>query len=418
MMRIACFGYINKDAGSGVGANFLILKELLNRGYEIDFFGWKNFNPPTGLLDYHNLRFIELPEKSFFRPFIKKYLPISLHHKFDSNIGALIQNFYSSRRDQKLLHDRMRSEHQKKSYDLVLFLELYATLRIEGVLTISRVQGPPQTESEYVNKLKSNIIKYCGSFIYYKLWLFYQVKNRKLNSEINNTDIFICGSQWSRQEMIRYGLKPDSVKVLPYPINLDTFQPHASSHTSNRKKVLLWLGRIDPRKRFDLLMEAYALLLQERQDVHLKVAGGFRFGQCYKQLIDSFPFPEYVEYCSGINRSDVPAALQACDIVVQPSEGENYGFAIAEALSCGKPVILGSTNGTKDYISNSSFVFADYTPEALKQTMNTALNVLDTASNQLSLDARKAAEAHFDINQVIDSLEAIFQEAFMPSPDA
>ncbi len=116
-------------------------------------------------------------------------------------------------------------------------------------------------------------------------------------------------------------------------------------------KVFLWLGRSEPRKRLDLLLEAYGLLLQGRQDVRLKIIGGFVWASGYKQLIDRFEYPEYLKYQPSIDRAKVPELMAQCDMLIQPSEGENFGFSVAEALCCGLPVIVGPTNGTKDFIS-------------------------------------------------------------------
>ena len=181
-------------------------------------------------------------------------------------------------------------------------------------------------------------------------------------------DIIICGSQWSKyrfkDRLIKYGLKSKTVKVLPYPIDINYFK--SNSFHSNKKrsesKLFLWLGRSEPRKRLDLLLDAYALLLQERQDVRLKIIGGFAWAPGYKKLIDNFEFPEYLEYQPSIDRAKVPELMAQCDVLIQPSEGENFGLSVAEALCCGLPVIVGPTNGTKDFISSSSFVFEDYTP--------------------------------------------------------
>ena len=181
-------------------------------------------------------------------------------------------------------------------------------------------------------------------------------------------------------------------------------------------RFFLWLGRSEPRKRLDLLLDAYALVLKERQDVKLKIFAGFSWAPDYKKLIDRFEEPEYLEYQPYIDRAKVPQLMSECDLLIQPSEGENFGTSVAEALGCGLPVMVGQTNGTKDFISSSSFVFEDYTPESLKEAMLQAIKAVEQKRESLALDARKTAEQNFDVSKVIDDLEEIFDKALSYQP--
>gem|GEM_PF-449423 len=412
MLRVACYGYVKKDSGSVSGANFLILEELLKRGIQIDFFGWKSFNYPAELIGHEHFRFIDLPDKAFLRKSLKRVLPKQLHSLFDRTLGGMIQNLYSQQRDDRILRDAIATESAQTPYDLVLFLGLYAPIRVGGMPTISWAQGTPNTEWPYIKKLRQQIVQYCGWLPYLQFKFFYMLKNPRLRAALEHSDFYICGSQWSRQQMIAYGLAETAVKVLPYPMDLELFKPQLQAYRKNQQKTFLWLGRIDPRKRLDLLMQAYALLLQERQDVHLKIIGSFRHTKGFKTLIDSFEFPSHIDYQSSIDRKDVPALIQSCAVVIQPSEGENFGSSVAEALCCGIPVVLGATNGTREFtVPSCAFIFEDYTPESLKQTMAKVLDSLDQSPVEIALEARQTAERNFAIAKVIDSLEGILQEA-------
>ncbi|MDJ0594189.1 MAG: glycosyltransferase family 4 protein [Pleurocapsa sp. MO_226.B13] len=399
-IKIACYGIAEKNAGSGVGAQFLILKELLQRGFQIDFYGRKNFHFPYELLEYNN-----------FHPFyIKQPFLASVAESIQGASNILFVRYLKS----KLLQQEIFDNHQNENYDLILCLQRRLLFKIEGVPVIAWETGPRQTNLEYIRKLRKKIISLCGIILYIKLEIFYTfLKAKAAKIECKNMDIVICGSQWSKDGFIEYGFEPKAVKVLPYPVDLNLFKLNTSRPNRKRSnsKVFLWLGRSEPRKRLDLLLDAYALLLEERQDVYLKVIGGFTWAPGYKKLIDRFKFSEYLEYQPSIDRAKVPELLEQCDVLIQPSEGENFGFSVAEALCCGLPVIVGPTNGTKDFISPSSFVFEDYTPESLKKTMLQAIESIEQAPEKLALDARETAEKNFNVSNIVDSLESLFQEA-------
>lgn len=373
-MRIACNGLVKKNSGSGIGAQYLILEELLKRGYKIDFFNRKSFIYPEELCEYDNFNYFDIRRSilnellhSLPNLFRKIVLPFT-------NQLPLVRNF-----NNKILKQNILINHQDKQYDLLLYLDKRSPIRIKEIPTISWLTGPPQTEWYFIQKLKQKIIAFCGLFLYAKLSIFYAFKVIGVKSELGFSDTLICGSQWSKEKISDYAARADNIKVLPYPIDLNFFKvdKHHNTKNINDNKVFLWLGRCDPRKRLDLLLEAYALVLKERQDIQLKIFGGFRYAKGYKKLIDNFKFPDRVQYKPYIDRLKVPELMSFCDVLIQPSEGENFGSSVAEALSCGLPVIVGSTNGTKDYISSSSFVFDEYTPESLKETILKAVEAVE-----------------------------------------
>lgn len=397
--KIACCGLVNKNSGSGIGAQFLILEQLLKRGFQIDFYGNKNFICPKELFVYNNFNYFHVK-----RPFL-------------ASLADLIQGannlLFVRSLQSKLLKQRIFCNHQNKKYHFLFSLEYHSEFQIDELQTISWIQGPPQSQWYFIQKLRKKIVTTCGIGLYFKLKFFYALKARQAKSEIYFSDILICGSQWSKYELIEYKFPSKQIKVLPYPVDLNFFKLNSSrpNKKQGEPKVFLWLGRSEPRKRLDLLLEAYVLLLRERQDVQLKIIGGFTWASGYKKLIDQFEFPEYLEYQPFINRNKVPELMAQCDVLIQPSEGENFGFSVAEALCCGLPVIVGQTNGTKDFISPSSFVFEEYTPESLKKTMLQAIKAIENKREELALDARETAENNFSVHSVVDSLEDIFQEA-------
>ena len=411
-LRIACHGWVGKQSGSVASANFLILEELLKRGFQIDFYGWKDFVEPEELDKYSNYRYIAIPDRSQLRAFFN-LLPNTLSKILFRAIYPLAHLLFVYHADNRVLYHEILTRNQSTEYDLFLCLGLYAPFKLENIPVISWIQGPPKTNWFYIKKSKEKLVSLCGPILYLKLMVFYLIRDLRARAEVRNSEFLIAGSQWSKEQLVSFGVPAHAVFALPYPIDTNYFQRTNSS--SIRKvddtKVLLWLGRSEPRKRLDLLLEAYALLLKERQDVHLKIIGGFGWAEGYKKLIEQFEFPGHLEYQPSVDRLKVPELMSQCDILIQPSEGENFGSSVAEALCYGLPVIVGSTNGTKDYISPSSFIFDSYEPESLKQTMLKAIQAIEADREKLAVEARQTAEKNFSIPRVVDSLEDILQAA-------
>ena len=111
--RIACHGYIEKGMASLAGAHFLVLEELLKRGYEIDWYGWAGFNEPHQLSAYPNYRFIQLP--SHHLHIIQwKIIPQSLQRLAVAGFSILLA--YS--KNAQSLREYIVCEHQINPYDI------------------------------------------------------------------------------------------------------------------------------------------------------------------------------------------------------------------------------------------------------------------------------------------------------------
>jgi glycosyltransferase involved in cell wall biosynthesis len=407
-LNIACYGFAAKDVGSGTEGNFLVLEELLKRGVKIDFYGWRGFTEPEELFGYDNFQYVALPENSFFKSLLT---PVA--KALGGGFNMAISTLFFLPENYRVLKRELLTNHKHEKYDLVLFLGLLAPFRLAGLPFISQTQGPPQTEWLFIQKLRKTIILLCGRVLYVKLMLFYQTKLLARRLEVRNSDFLICGSQWSKEGIIDYGILANSIKVLPYAMDTNRFTLCDSYPNLQHEdqKVFLWLGRVAPRKRLDLMLAAFKLLLQERKDVRLKVVGQLGYASGYGKLIYEFEFPEYLDYQPRVERLKIPDLMAQCDVLIQPSEGEDFGSSVAEALCCGLPVIVGPTNGTKDYISDSSFVFDEYEPESLKNAMLQAIDALENNRAVIAMEARKAAEKNFNVAIVTDGLENIFQEA-------
>jgi len=116
------------------------------------------------------------------------------------------------------------------------------------------------------------------------------------------------------------------------------------------RKFLLFLGRLDPKKGADLLLEAYASVYPE----------AMRNSGAAPALVLAGPEtrPEFSAHCRALmikfglrDGTDVIwaglldqamkwAALESADAMVLPSHQENFGYVVAEALAAGTPVLI------------------------------------------------------------------------------
>jgi glycosyltransferase involved in cell wall biosynthesis len=128
------------------------------------------------------------------------------------------------------------------------------------------------------------------------------------------------------------------------PVNraseLETFLNHYPALRSQR--YILYLGRLHPKKGLDILIRAYASISACKEKFVLVLAGpdhdNFR-----SKLMDIAREEGVTDRIvwTGMLRGELKyGALEGAEAFALPSHQENFGIAVAEALGCGKPVLI------------------------------------------------------------------------------
>ena len=121
------------------------------------------------------------------------------------------------------------------------------------------------------------------------------------------------------------------------------------------KSYLLFLGRIHPKKGCDLLIEAFAQ--KAPKDISLVMAGPDETGQRpqLEALAGRLGIAGRVHW-TGMLRGDAKwGAIYGAEAFVLPSHQENFGIAVADALSCGTiPLISDKVNIAGDLLKDGA----------------------------------------------------------------
>jgi glycosyltransferase involved in cell wall biosynthesis len=142
----------------------------------------------------------------------------------------------------------------------------------------------------------------------------------------------------AREQVISYGTaSPAGDPVLQRQQFLERFPELAG------KRVLLFLGRIHPKKGVDLLIDAFAAVASADENLQLVIAGPDQVGwqEALQRQAEGLGVEDRISW-PGMLLGDLKwGAFHAAELFCLPSHQENFGIAVAEALACGLPVAIG-----------------------------------------------------------------------------
>jgi glycosyltransferase involved in cell wall biosynthesis len=108
------------------------------------------------------------------------------------------------------------------------------------------------------------------------------------------------------------------------------------------KVIALFLGRLHPKKGFDLLLPAFAQAVNSCPRLHLLVAGPDQGG--YKAVLEAqirqLGILSHVTFLGMVSGEHKLEAFASADFFVLPSHQEGDSVALKEAMACGLPVLI------------------------------------------------------------------------------
>ncbi|MFI6166572.1 glycosyltransferase [Nocardia sp. NPDC051052] len=158
-------------------------------------------------------------------------------------------------------------------------------------------------------------------------------------------------------ELTRMGVPRFRISVVPSGVDLSAFTPEGPAADRNQRHRLhrvLSVGRLVPRKGFDVAIKA----LQELPDTELVIAGGpvgddiedDGEGRRLRRLAMEYGVQERLRMLGPVRRADLPRWYRSADVVLSTPWYEPFGMVALEAMACRKPVVATAVGGLLDTI--------------------------------------------------------------------
>lgn len=202
---------------------------------------------------------------------------------------------------------------------------------------------------------------------------------------MDRSDAVVVSTVYEKEDLVGlYGMPPHKVRVIPAGVDLELFHPIDKAQARgalglSEKRVILYVGRIEPLKGLDILLKAVARL-EDRADTRLLIVGG-RPGEDaelerLKTIAAQLGIADMVSFTGAVKQTLLPNYYSAADVFVLPSYYESFGLVALEAMACGTPVVVSRVGGLKSFIRDgeTGYLIPWRCPEPFTQRLDMLLS--------------------------------------------
>lgn len=197
------------------------------------------------------------------------------------------------------------------------------------------------------NKLGKPVIytEHMGRFAQY-----YKSELMRLTAKwlLAKFDQITCVSSFTRSKIVAIGLPERKITIINNPVDTKLFTIDNQIIKENR---IAFVGRLDENKGIIRVLQAFKKLIAKCHDMKLLVIGDGNQRKLVEEMLSQdLELAAHVDMHGFLEKKNIARILPSCRFLVAPSIIESFGIAVAEAMACGLPVIVGRNNGTADFV--------------------------------------------------------------------
>ena len=182
-------------------------------------------------------------------------------------------------------------------------------------------------------------------------------------------------SEAERDEAAWHGVSLEGRGYVIPPPSLVVARP--PSRPGQRGDRVLFLSRLHPKKGIELLVDAWPAVRAARPDASLTIAGEGESAYAdalRARVMQTSPAPGEVDFPGFVHGGAKSALLASAGVFVLPSQHENFGVAVVEAIAAGVPVVISEGVQLAPWVRQHGLGYvAERTPEALAAAIVRAL---------------------------------------------
>jgi L-malate glycosyltransferase len=241
----------------------------------------------------------------------------------------------------------------------------------------------------------------------------YQFPKNTLNKRIltyalSSAELLCSTSNALKEETQKYTNKP--IEIIPFGVDTTRFTPDPQQKSAGKFVIGIAKGLKDIYG-FPKLFEAFSILTEEEDLVHLLVIGDGPEKAKYQQMVANLGISEKVTFVGHIANNEMPKWLTKMSLFVLPSENESFGVAALEAQACGVPVIVNNVGGLPEVVKHeeTGLIIPNNNPEEIYQAIK-FLYHNDEERHKMEINAMQFVKNTYDWDKSVLQMIRSYQK--------
>lgn len=195
----------------------------------------------------------------------------------------------------------------------------------------------------------------------------------------------LCNSEATARDLVDFYQVPVAkLTSIPLAHDADHFRPPASPQPQPNRPYLIYVGRHDPYKNLQRLINAFAPLSGSDCDLWIAGAADPRFTPTLQAQVAELGLTERVKFLDYVSYDQLPVLLNQSVAMVYPSLWEGFGFPVLEAMACGTAVISSNLASLPEVAGDAALLVNPYHEAELTAAMH---EVITSEQTRLQLQS-------------------------------
>ena len=241
-----------------------------------------------------------------------------------------------------------------------------------------------------------------------------------MNSFLKHAEYATMPTEMAINDLIPKDKKKFSVPVeaLSNGVDLTAYKPGKCSAEIMKKygvvpadKRMVYVGRVDPEKSIEVIIQAFAQALKKVPDAQFLVVGDGTAKQNLENLVDELGIQEHVQFLGRVLPPDLCELYKTGDFFATASETETQGIVLIEAAATGLPIVAVDAGAVREVCQNgrNGILCQPRDTDDIAEAM-VKLFTDKKMRKKYSGGSVEVATTH-DLNHTLSRFEEIYQEA-------
>jgi len=253
----------------------------------------------------------------------------------------------------------------------------------------------------YFQKAETRKFKAIRNVIYWKL-----IEARIINGA--SGVLFTCEEEMNLAKTTFHPYHPKLELNVGYGIAPAPLKEYLNLNNEQEPQpYFLFLSRIHPKKGIELLIDGYVEIVHENINCdlpNLVIAGPGLETTYGKKLFDSIQqnllIKNKIIFPGMLNGNKKWETIYNCEAFILPSHQENFGIAVAEALSCGKAVLISDkVNIWREIQAENAGIVESDSKEGVKKLLNKWISLSNDEKKRMGESAYNCFTSKFTIEK-------------------